>query len=274
MNVVLAIVLFTVVNGLGSPQVVDNLPSGARAEDVHATIMAVLPQSAAFDAGLLPGDRVIAVDGGAVAHAEALQSYIQDHADHALSLTVQRGDDEVAREVVVTPAMMPDADHPILGVQLVDVGMVRYPIHLAFIEGVRTTGYVLVEIFDALGRIMRGAVTAAPIPVDIAGPVGIAVLTGQIAQLGLIHLVQFTAVLSVNLALLNILPIPALDGGRLLILAIEAVRRRALAERVERRIHAAGFAFLIALVVVVTYRDIVQFGGSIMDAAANAVGLR
>jgi regulator of sigma E protease len=271
MNIVFAVVLFTVVNVAGAPQVLENLHDNARVRDTGIMIMAVLPGSAANQEGLQPGDRVVEVDGETLASSTAFQTYIQDH-QRELELTIER--DGTLEQYAVTPARIEGIEQVVLGVQLVDVGTVRYPVHIAFLEAGRTTWSVMAEIIQALGAILSGIFTSAPVPNDVAGPVGIAVLTGQIARLGLVHLLQFTAILSANLALLNILPIPALDGGRLLILGIEAIRRRPLAARIERTVHTAGFAFLLGLVVLVTYRDIVQFGGGIMDAAASAIGLR
>ena len=94
---------------------------------------------------------------------------------------------------------------------------------------------------------------------DLSGPVGIAVLTGRVARLGLIYLLQFAAMLSINLAIINILPFPALDGGRLLFLAIEKIRGRAMNQKIESLVHTVGYALLMLLIVTVTYRDISKF---------------
>jgi regulator of sigma E protease len=100
---------------------------------------------------------------------------------------------------------------------------------------------------------------------DLAGPVGMAVLTGQVTQLGWIYVLQFTALLSLNLGIINILPIPALDGGRLLFVLIERIRGKKINQKIENTIHSIGFAFLMILVLLVTYRDIVRWGGQIID---------
>jgi regulator of sigma E protease len=94
---------------------------------------------------------------------------------------------------------------------------------------------------------------------DVSGPIGIATLTGQAARVGFTYLLQFMAMISVNLAVLNILPFPALDGGRAVIILVEKLRGRALRESTERSINALGFALLLALMVAVTVKDIVKF---------------
>ena len=97
---------------------------------------------------------------------------------------------------------------------------------------------------------------------DIAGPVGIAVITGQVTRLGFIYVLQFTAMLSINLAIINAFPFPALDGGRLLFLLIEKVIGRPVKREVEAVIHNVGFALLMLLILVVTFRDFSRFGDS------------
>lgn len=94
---------------------------------------------------------------------------------------------------------------------------------------------------------------------EVAGPVGIFSLTGQAAKLGFIYILQFTAILSINLAILNALPFPALDGGRLLFLGIEKIKGSPVSPKIERFVHTAGFALLILLMIAVTWRDVVRF---------------
>ncbi|MDO8621658.1 MAG: M50 family metallopeptidase [bacterium] len=271
MNVVLAVSLFTAVYLFGAPQVLDGLPPGAKVRNQHTAIVGVLKDGPAVAAGFQPGDSVIAIDGQSFVNVLAVQQYIREHTDRSLRITIEREGDQ--RVIDVQPALLPGGTVTGIGVQLVEVGTVRFPPHLALWYGIRTTGNVMVDILKALGGLFRGLVVDHAVTVDIAGPVGIAVMTGQVVRLGFIHLLQFTAVLSANLALLNVFPFPALDGGRLFLLGIEAIRRRALTRKIENAIHAAGFIVLLLLVVAVTYRDIVVFGGGILGSLKAAVGL-
>lgn len=93
---------------------------------------------------------------------------------------------------------------------------------------------------------------------EIAGPVGIASLTGQAYQMGWSYLIQLTAVLSVNLAILNILPFPALDGGRLILLAVEKIKGSPLNQKIEQSINTFGFMLLLGLMLFITWKDIVK----------------
>ncbi|MBI4434746.1 site-2 protease family protein [Candidatus Uhrbacteria bacterium] len=270
MNLVLAVALFSLVYTIGAPQVLEGLPSGAVVRNVKTSIVGVLASGPAATVGIVPGDSITAVDGRAFAALTDVQQYIRERGGQELQVTVDRNG--TAQTFAIRPGPLPGVEHPGIGVQLVATGTVRFPLHVAVWYGVRTTGVVIVDILRALGNLVHGLATQRAVTVDIAGPVGIAVMTGQVVQLGFIHLLQFTAVLSANLALLNIFPFPALDGGRLFLLAIEAFRRRALTKRVENLIHTIGFAVLLLLVVAVTYRDLTVFGGSIVSSIRGAVG--
>ena len=109
------------------------------------------------------------------------------------------------------------------------------------------------------------------VAVDLSGPVGIAVMTGQVAAMGIIYLLQFTAILSINLAIINIFPFPALDGGRVLFLLIEKLRGRPVNQRVEIAAHNLGFMLLMVLVVLVTYKDFMTFSDEFVGAFKNVI---
>jgi regulator of sigma E protease len=114
------------------------------------------------------------------------------------------------------------------------------------------------EIVGAFAGLIAGLFQHNNVTADLSGPIGIASLTGQVARLGFWHLVQFAALLSVNLAVLNAIPFPALDGGRALFVFVEAVRRKPNSLQFEQAAHTIGFALLILLVLFVTYKDIVK----------------
>ncbi len=269
MNFVLAIVLFTATFAAGTVQVIDgDLPTDATVRDRNVRVFRVLPESPAARAGVESGDTIVSMDGQATTTVRAVQDRI-----HATALTMTVTRDGVPHELHVQPDLLPDTQRPVIGVHLAEVGTVSYPFPGAVVQGVRMVGFVAREIFANLGGVVRGLFSAHRVPVDIAGPIGIAVMTGQIAQLGIAPLIQFAGVLSVNLALLNVFPFPALDGGRLFLLLLEAIRRRALAKRVEQMVHATGYVILLLLVVAVTYHDIVVFGGSILAAIRASIGL-
>lgn len=270
MNFLLAITLFSIVGFVGAPQVIDDIPAGATVRKLETRIVGVVKDSPAVAAGIEPGDAIIALDGQTFERWQDVQQYIRAHGEQEIAFVFER--DGERREATIRPTTIIGATQPGIGVQLIQTGVVSFPIHRAVWYGVQTTGVVIQEILRNLGTLVRGLVVERRVAVEITGPVGIAVMTGQVVQLGFIYLLQFAAVLSANLALLNVFPFPALDGGRLLFLAIEAIRRRALAARVERIVNTAGFAVLMLLIIAVTYHDILVFGGSIVRAARTAVG--
>ena len=124
----------------------------------------------------------------------------------------------------------------------------------------------------AFYELIKGLVMGRGVAVDVAGPVGIAALTGQVAHMGFIYILQFTALLSINLAIINFLPIPALDGGRVLFLIIEKIKGSPVKRELETAIHNIGFALLMLLVLVVTFRDVARFGDSFKALWERIVG--
>lgn len=152
----------------------------------------------------------------------------------------------------------PEGEGP-LGIGLAKIVDVRYPWYKAIALGFQYTFDLTLTFVSFLGLLVWRLVIGQPVGLDVSGPVGIAVLTGQVAQLGLDYLIRFTGILSVNLAIINILPIPALDGGRILFILIEKLKGSPVSQRFEQKAHNIGFALLITLMVFVTVRDFMRF---------------
>ena len=159
--------------------------------------------------------------------------------------------------VTITPYRIPEREYAGIGVGLAQKGTVKYPFIEALWEGTKYTFFLVGEIVNAFYSFAKTAVTGVgKTAIDVTGPVGIAVLTGKVVDMGFVYLLQFTALLSINLAIINILPFPALDGGRILFLLIEAVRGRPVRKEVEALVHNIGLAALLALIVGITIRDV------------------
>ncbi|MDG1950700.1 MAG: RIP metalloprotease RseP [bacterium] len=266
MNLFLAAVLFSIGYMAGLPSVIDDmLPESARVAEQTLTVMQVIEGSPAQEAGVVAGDSIALIDGQLFVSDEVAREYLATNGEQGVELTLVN---EVGEERVIsaTSEYLDEAESSAIGIGFVSTGLVSYPFFQAIGQGVYTTVQYTVEITKAFGSIIRDLVVTQEVGVDLSGPVGIAVMTGQVAAMGLVYLLQFTAILSINLAIINILPFPALDGGRIFFLAIEKIRGRAVNEKIEIAAHNLGFILLMALVVLVTYKDFVTFGDSILGA--------
>lgn len=255
MNVILAWFLFAIGYMIGMPQSTAEVGPRARVSEAMVAIVDVRPDSPAAVAGLVTGDSIISVDGQPVALEQELQALIGARPNQEVALIIERNGEEMP--LTVTPSAN-EVGQGMIGVGIMAAGTVSYPFFDAVIEGAKTTGWLLKEIVIAFGGLIKNLVGGQPVGADFAGPVGIANITGQAARLGLAHLLQFTALLSLNLAVINILPFPALDGGRILFLLVEKIKGKPVRREIEAVAHNIGFILLIALIIFVTYKDIVR----------------
>ncbi len=263
MNVVLAIVIFAVGFGIGMPtDITDGIPDGARARDPQVQIIAVQAQSPASAAGLQVGDALISLNNAPIATVIDAQASAKAAGERAVNVAYRRGQEE--RTTTATLKQLPETGQPGLGVSLAETATVSYSPFRAVWEGVQAGIRSLWYILEAFGQFLGNIFVHQTVGADVAGPVGIAVLTGQVAKLGFAYLLQFVALLSLNLAIINILPIPALDGGRLLFVILEKLRGKPVTQQLEAKIHSTSFAILIGLIALVTLRDVVK-----LDAVRN-----
>lgn len=259
MNILLAWFLLSVGYAIGLPQVIGDSSPYARITDRKTQVIAIVEDSPAAAAGIEIGDTILAVDGKLFVDIDEFREYTGAREGMMFRMTVEHDGEEVMHEL--EPAYLEEVDRPGIGVALVETGIAHYPLWLAPIQGLQATYSLTVQIAGAFITLIRDLVVTREATVEFSGPIGIAVLTGRVAKAGFRYLLQFTAVLSINLAIINVLPIPALDGGRLMFLAIEKLRGRAISRRFEIAAHNLGFTALMILVLFITYRDVVRFGG-------------
>ncbi len=267
MNVLVAVALFSIGFIVGVPQNLEDKSDVSNIPDHHIQIMSVLPLSPAAQAGLKAGDKVLVIDTITRPRLPELQSYVDAHKTTSVNLTIERAG--VLLQETVQPVISPATGKGVIGIAIGEVGTVRYPWYRAIGEGVKTTGTVLRQIALGFYTLLRDLVVGRGAGNAVSGPIGVAVITGAVARLGFSHLIQFIAILSLNLAVLNILPIPALDGGRLLFVIFGVILRRPVKARVEELAHVIGFAALMLLVIVVTVKDIGTFGGPVLNWVKN-----
>ena len=270
MNLVLSSLLFSIGFMAGVPQIADGLPASARVRDPRVQIIEILPDSPAEEAGFQPGDVIVKVEGQALAKIEDIQAQV-DAAEGAIGVELRRGKETLYKELV--PELDEESGKRIMGVALIESAIVSYPWYEAIPKGVYATGFYVKEIVLSLADLIKGLFVGQKPGVEFSGPVGIAVLTGQAAKLGLTYLMQFAALLSVNLAVINILPIPALDGGRLLFIVIEKFRGRGVRPVVEAVTHRIAFFLLLGLIVLVTIKDLARYREQIFEALKGLFGV-
>ncbi len=262
-NFLLAWVLFIGIFLMGAPySVTDEIPKGGVIEDPKLTVTYVLPESPADKEGLKPGDRIewIMSDGNSVVSEPTdvdVQQFVLDHPHDMITVAYKRGSAELDT-VEVKPEHSERLGRPAIGITMDDVGRLRLPAYRAVIEGTKITGTMTVAVAFGLFDFFRSVVTGGADFEAVAGPVGIVGIVGDAAQLGIVSVMILTAVISVNLGLINLLPFPALDGGRLLFLGIEAVRKKSIRPQVANTVNSIGFFILLLLMAIITYHDIVD----------------
>jgi len=257
MNLVVAVVFISWAFMLGLPQAVEDVPAGVEITDKHIQILQVLPDSPAALAGLQLGDVIFSINGNNFLSESEIQDYVANKQGQELTYVIKRGSNDLSFNI--KPEVMSETNRAGIGVAITETGIVRFPWYRAIWEGIMTTASMTWFIIVSFFMLIKNLVMGVGVSADVTGPVGIAAMTGQVANLGFSYLLQFTAILSINLAIINFLPFPALDGGRVLFVLIEKLRGRPVPEKIESALHNAGFFLLIILVVIVTYRDVMKF---------------
>ncbi|MFH1822764.1 MAG: RIP metalloprotease RseP [Patescibacteria group bacterium] len=258
MNIILAAILISIGLMFGLPQALDGINPKAEISNEKIQIAQVLPNTPAAAVGLEMADIIISIDNQEFKTEDDIQAYNKSKVGQELTYKIKRGQEELIFQV--TPTIIEEIGAGGIGISIVTTGLVKYPWYLAIWEGVKTTIFLTWYIIVAFYDLFKNLIFGQGVSIDIAGPVGIAAFTGQVARMGFIYLIQFTALLSINLAIINFLPIPALDGGRVLFLIIEKIKGSPVKREVEAVIHNIGFTILMLLVLVVTFRDVARFG--------------
>ncbi|MCL2166240.1 MAG: RIP metalloprotease RseP [Clostridiales bacterium] len=221
----------------------------------------VQTDSPAGEAGILPGDRILSIDGESLSAWADLSRILTEKQDRTtLTFIIQRGADRIS--LPVEPRYYAEEGRVMIGVTVDGNYAIieRFPPLTAIGLGLRQTWIMIGLLISAISQMVSGQIDVAE---NLSGPVELAHVIGQTVTTGLPDTLFLTAFLSVNLGIMNLLPVPALDGGRILIYLVELVRRKPMNLHVEGWINALGFALLISLMVLLTFKDIFKlFGGS------------
>jgi regulator of sigma E protease len=260
MNVLFAWFLFAIALSIGVQTAVDE---NTASEEAELRVTGVLPGSPAEQAGIPPGATITRiVSSGATIEAKelspaAFSALVEASNGGDILVMYTYGGSETSVVVQGNEGLLPEAsERRAIGVALSLVDVVSRPVHIAIIESFALTITSLQDITVGITGLLWDALRFDADLSQVAGPVGIVGLVGDASSVGLTYFLMFTAFISLNLAVINLLPIPALDGGRLLFVAVEAVKGSPIRPRYAHILNSAGFALLILLMIVVTFNDI------------------
>jgi len=243
------------------------------------TIAGILPRSPADQAGVKENDVVLSIDGKEVTSNEQFVQYTEQDKGKQATITLKRTENNPCEQKVLgggtgfscqngnlvvflnVRTNPPQGEGP-LGVIISDTEIKKFPFwQMPFrgtVEGFKEAVGWGQLILGSLGKMVHDLVILGRLPKDVSGPIGIYQATGQVAKTGFLSILQFIGILSVNLAIVNILPFPALDGGRLVFIVYEAITKRKPKPSFEQFVNTAGMALLLSLILLVTFNDLTR----------------
>lgn len=257
MNFLLGIAIFSVLLSIGVPAAAtERLKPSLK--DYRVEIVTIAPHSPAEQSGIQRGDRILSIRLGKeemiVQSSKEVSEFVSRFRGKEITLRVQRGNNTM--NIPVFSRENPPEGEGSLGIVMAEVGTLQFPWWRSIFEAIRLSGEMAVNVLKALGGVFLDLFRTGKISEGVAGPIGIVQFAGEVARLGILRLLNFAALLSINLAVLNLLPIPALDGGRIFFLFLEKVRGRPVPRRYEAFSHAIGMAVLLTLILLISIQDI------------------
>lgn len=261
MNFLLAWVLFSISLMSGLPTSVSNKPDSFEVTDRHLVIMSVLPDSPAFKAGIKSGDTINAVSSSTALlqeiNPESFRSFIANSEGTDLKFAIDNGSD-ADNIVIVKPSLNSDTSVYTIGVAMDEIGIAKFGFFGAIWEGFKLTINVIWGTISGLYHLIANGIKGTGSFADVSGPVGLVGIVGDAYKFGFIYLLSFAAIISINLGVINLVPFPALDGGRLLFLLIEKIKGSRMSTNFANTANMVGFFILIGLMILVTYHDIAK----------------
>ena len=237
------------------------VPHQASAADIYkdtgeVLVLELAPNSPASGAGIKVGDYILNINNDPIRNVTDYEQIIAENIGKEITISIKHSDGSTA-DVKLTPRAQAPEGEGATGVAITTIVTRSYPFWKAIPSSVGFYRDILVALKDSIVQTIKGTV-----PFDVAGPVGIASVVGQVARTGISNLIVLAALISINLGIVNIFPIPALDGGRIFFVLLEWVRHgKRVSPRTENLIHTIGFILLLALILLVTYRDITRLVG-------------
>lgn len=261
-NLLLAWVFISIGFMSGLPVSVDQF-EGEFIEETKLILIDVLPESPAEKAGLETGDIILSLDSGKTdlikdfENTTMAEEFIAVHGGQEIEVLYERNEKSASLKIIPQEGVV--EGKPAIGVSLGMIGTIKFPVGVALWEGLKTTCSLIVATAAGLFYFIKDLFIGEADLSQVAGPIGIIFLVGDVFNFGFIYLLSFVALISINLAVINLIPFPALDGGRLLFVLIETLKRSPIKAKTVNTLNLLGFVLLILLMVAVTFSDILKF---------------
>lgn len=258
MNFLLAWFLLSISFMSGLPSSTSIAPEGSNIRDQALTIVGISPNSPAEEAGIKIGDKISFLQTeddstlllSSPFTAETVQSFVKRNPTDEITFSLIRGKE--VKEISLTP------EDAIVGISMDTIGKLSLPVHKAVWEGLKLSGNLTARIAVGFYSLIKDGITGQGDLSAVTGPIGIIGIVGDAADFGFIYLLSFTAFISINLVIINLLPFPALDGGRVLFLIIEKIKGSRIKPQIGNMINLVGFGILMLFMALITYHDIVK----------------
>lgn len=257
MNIIIAIIVFTIVGMMGSIAFVPDNETD-RVKDPAVYIVSVAPNSPASEQEINLGDKIISINGNSINNTEALINIINTNKGEEVDIVVERAGEEISKTILAREN--PPEGQGAMGIGFSLGGLLRLNFGEAFISAITRIGLIFYLTLNTLWQMFIGLFieTQLPAGASFTGPIGIVREVGNAQAMGISYLLMITGMISTSLAFFNILPIPALDGGRIFFILIETIKRSPINKDLESKLHLTGYLILIGLTLFITFRDIIN----------------
>ncbi len=267
MNFIVAWLLLSIGFISGLPTSVSVAPKGAIIENQALTVVGVVSGSPAEKAGLRSGDKISALTtnngktttlttSSNLLTPKVVQSFVKKHSNEKIDFSIIRG--KTAIQINVIPKFNKANGIAMVGISMDTIGTLHLPVYKAIFEGLKLSYNLTIKTIVGFYSLIANSLSGHGSLANVSGPIGIIKIVGEAANFGFIYLLSLTALISINLVVINLIPFPALDGGRLLFLLIEKIKGSRIKPKIANIVNSIGFALLMIFMVVITYHDIIR----------------
>jgi len=267
-NFLLAWLLLSFCFMSGLPTSVDSPIAASQLSNIHVVVVSVLAKSPAEQAGLQTGDKIVSITslsaqaGGknstTYISPETVQSFVLGSAGKEIDIGYTRGTNPQINIAKVTPLESKTDNKLEIGISMDQIGTAKLPFFSAISEGLKLDWSIAKDTAVGLYTLVYEGVRGKGNFSEVTGPVGMVSIVGDAYSFGFVYLLSFMALISINLAVINLIPFPALDGGRLLFLLIEKIKGSRINPKIANTVNTVGFCILLLLMVLITYHDVIK----------------